>query len=129
MTLSLLYLFSYFSMSNLALEALDGRRLTQRMPSYSMQVQIGPEIQYKNFGVSFVVDTYLMGLPETPYTQAPFQTIYTTNFFYRGKSFEVGYEHQCVHPTVSIRHKQQVSRYGGYDKFYIKGKVTLQGGR
>ena len=126
MSISLLYFLSYFISGNVSLESVERGLLIQRIPQHAIQEQIGAEVEYKNFGVSYIVETYSTLLPDTPYTQSPFQTIYITNFFYRGKSFEAGYEHQCVHPTIGI--KQKVSRYGGYDKLYIKGKVTLQGG-
>jgi len=83
----------------------------------------GVEAEYRFVGASFVVDTKLH--PWSALSYSPYHTSYLTDIWVKpGKDVKIGWEHQCEHPMISNYQRPVIER-GGYDKIYIKCKVTL----
>jgi hypothetical protein len=125
MTIALIYLIAFLPSGNITL--IHGRDVLRRdIPEYAFDVQIGPEVKWMGIEASFIVNTRIIFDPEMAWTHPPYESIYTTNIGYRfSKEMKVGYEHQCIHPTLTRDYMQDVRQYGGYDKIYIEGRFSL----
>ena len=126
MTLSLIIAVAYFN-SNIYLLDGDFNRYSYRTIENTLSTNIGVEVRNGLFGA--VITTNTLIVPRTPVSYAPYNVTYISDFYITKNNFTLGWEHMCTHPILSGSLSWADRYSGGYDKFYIKGKVTLQGGR
>lgn len=127
MTITLIILSTWLLNDRVKLEN-DYVSLTQIEPTCAVSLTLGARAEYCNFGAEINVQTDYAVPTEISYMQSPYQSIYTTGAWYDiDKWFRIGYEHRCVHPTITRGNIPSVLRYGGYDKVYIRGEIKLVG--